>query len=121
MLRAKQLAVREWTLSQRSEHDVAYMRQFQPTIEIPLQAGKKLLCFHGSPHSFDDVILPDTADTTVRQFLSGFDATLMTGGHTHTQQLRRLVDSWYFNPGGVSLAYNWDHANLANGQINVDP
>src|SRR2546421_11342052 len=80
-----QLAVREWSLAQLSENDITFVRQFQPTIEIPLEASKMLLCFHGSPHSFDDVILPETADTTVRQFLSGCDATLMTGGHTHTQ------------------------------------
>jgi hypothetical protein len=68
---------------------VAFVRQFQPTIEIPLEAGKQLLCFHGSPHSFNDLILPDTPDDIVRQFLGGFDATLLTGGHTHTQQLLR--------------------------------
>ncbi|MGZ3638214.1 MAG: metallophosphoesterase family protein [Ktedonobacterales bacterium] len=116
-----QRAVRAWSLAQLSEDDVAFVRQFQPTIEISLEAGTKLLCFHGSPHSFDDVILPETADTTVRQFLSGYEAPLMTGGHTHTQQLRRLGNCWYFNPGSVSLAYNWDRTNLASGQVKVDP
>ncbi len=117
----QQLAVRAWSLAQLSESDVAFVRQFQPTIEIPLDARNKLLCFHGSPHSFDDIILPDTPDNTVRGFLSGFNATLLTGGHTHTQQLRRLGDSWYFNPGSVSLAYNWERSDTANGQICVDP
>jgi hypothetical protein len=85
----QQHAVRAWSLAQLSENDVAFVRQFQPTIEIPLEAGKQLLCFHGSPHSFNDLILPDTPDDIVRQFLGGFDATLLTGGHTHTQQLLR--------------------------------
>lgn len=117
----QQQAVREWSLAQLSESDVAFVRQFQPTIEIPLRAGQKLLCFHGSPRSFDDVILPDTPDDTVRQFLSPFGATLLTGGHTHTQQLRRLGESWYFNPGSISLAYNWERSDMANGRIRVDP
>lgn len=117
----QQLTVREWSLAQLSEHDIALVRQFQPTIAIPLEGRKKLLCFHGSPHSFDDVILPETPDNTVRQFLSGYDATLLTGGHTHTQQLRRLGDSWYFNPGSVSLAYNWERSDMAKSQISVDP
>lgn len=117
----QQLTVREWSLAQLSEHDIAFVRQFQPTIAIPLEGRKKLLCFHGSPHSFDDVILPETPDNTVRQFLSGYDATLLTGGHTHTQQLRRLGDSWYFNPGSVSLAYNWERSDMAKSQISVDP
>ncbi len=112
-----------WSLAQLSEHDVAFVQQFPPTLEIPLEAGKKLLCIHGSPRSFDEIILPDTSDDTVRQFLGGYDATLLTGGHTHTQQMRRLGNSWYFNPGSVSLAYNcnWELADLAKGHQRVDP
>ena len=103
----KQLAVRAWSLAQLSEDDLAFMRQFAPTIEIQPGAGQKLLCFHGSPLSFDDIILPTTPDDEVRRFLSGSDATLLTGGHTHTQQLRRISNrAWYFNPGSVSLTYN---------------
>lgn len=117
----QQRAVRAWSLAQLSEHDLDYMRQFRPTIELPLTAGKTLLCFHGSPRSFDEIILPHTPEETVRQFLEGVDATLLTGGHTHTQQLRRLGNSWYFNPGSVSLAYNWEYCDLASGQVRVDP
>src|SRR5215469_7483235 len=117
----QQHAVRAWSLAQLSENDVAFVRQFQPTIEIPLEAGKKLLCFHGSPHSFDDIILPDTPDDVVRQFLAGHDATLFAGGHTHTQQMRRLGNSWYVNPGSVSLAYNWELSNVETGKMCVDP
>lgn len=116
----RQRVTREWSLARLSEDDVAFIQQFQPTIEISLEAGKKLLCFHGSPHSFDDIIQPETEDNVVRQFLDGFDATLLTGGHTHTQQLRRLGNYWYFNPGSVSLAYNWELTKLT-GQPRVDP
>lgn len=114
----QQLAVRAWSLAQLSEEDRAFIRQFQPTIEMVLEAGKKLLCFHGSPHSFDDIILPDTSEDTLSQLLSGSDATLMTGGHTHTQQLRRVRNAWYFNPGSVGLAYNWQ---LPEEQFQADP
>ncbi len=72
----QQLAVRAWSLAQLSEEDRAFIRQFQPTIEMVLEAGKKLFCFHGSPHSFDDIILPDTSEDALSQLLSGFDATL---------------------------------------------
>jgi putative phosphoesterase len=114
----QQLAVRAWSLAQLSEEDRAFIQQFQPTIEMVLEAGKKLLCFHGSPHSFDDIILPDTSEDTLSQLLGGFDATLMTGGHTHTQQLRRIRNAWYFNPGSVGLAYNWQ---LSGEQFRADP
>jgi putative phosphoesterase len=120
-LSEQQRAVRAWSLAQLSESDVAFVRQFHSTIEIPLEAGKKLLCFHGSPRSFDEIILPQTPDDVVRQFLGGYDATLLTGGHTHTQQMRRLGNSWYFNPGSVSLAYNWEQTDLSQRHIRVDP
>ena len=63
----KQRAVRAWSLAQLSENDVAYVRQFSPTIEIPLMDGKTLLCFHGSPHSFDDIILPEIGRASCRE------------------------------------------------------
>lgn len=116
-----QREVRAWSLAQLSESDVAFVQQFRPTLEIPLEAGKTLLCFHGSPRSFDEIILPQTPDDVVRRFLGGCDATLFTGGHTHTQQMRRLGNSWYFNPGSVSLAYNWELCDLAHGRVRVDP
>ena len=117
----QQYAVRAWSLAQLSESDLAFIRQFRPTIEIPLEGGKTLLCFHGSPRSFDEIILPETSDEVVRQFLGGYEATLFTGGHTHTQQMRRLGNSWYFNPGSVSLAYNWGLSDPEHGRMQVDP
>ncbi len=56
----QQIAVREWSLTQLTAEDRTFIRSFQPTITIDLPAGQRLLCFHGSPASYDDVILPDT-------------------------------------------------------------
>lgn len=117
----QQEAVRAWSLAQLSESDIAFVQSFRPTIEIALEGGKTLLCFHGSPRSFDEIILPQTPDDEVQQYLSGYDATLFSGGHTHTQQMRRLGDSWYINPGSVSLAYNWQGTNLEQRRVQVDP
>ena len=113
------IAVRAWSLAQLSEDDRAEISNYQPTIEITLEDDKKLLCFHGSPHSFDDILLPVTPEDEFQRFLGGFDATLMTGGHTHTQQLRRIGrSSWYINPGSVGLAYDW---RLPDDQFHPDP
>jgi predicted phosphodiesterase len=117
----QQREVRAWALAQLSESDLAFIQQFRPTVEIPLEGGKKLHCFHGSPRSFDDIILPETPDDVVRQLLGGYEATLLAGGHTHTQQMRRLGNSWYINPGSVSLAYNWEYSSLAQGHVRTDP
>ena len=114
-----QLAVRAWSLAQLSQEDRAEISNYQPTVEITLEDDKKLLCFHGSPHSFDDILLPVTPEEEFQRFLGGFDATLMAGGHTHTQQLRRIGNaSWYINPGSVGLAYDW---RLPDDHFHADP
>src|SRR5215207_6345278 len=56
----KMQAVRAWSLARLDAADRAFIAQFQPTVTIPLNAGRHLLCFHGSPTSFDDIILPTT-------------------------------------------------------------
>ncbi len=102
----KQLEAREWALTQLSGDDNSFIESFQPTVEIPLD-GARLLCFHGSPTSFDDVILPDTPDAEVQGLLASYLPSIMTGGHTHTQFMHRLGDrAFFFNPGSVGVAYN---------------
>jgi predicted phosphodiesterase len=61
------------------------------------------LCYHGSPRSFDDGIAAITPDATVKQMLAGFSATVMAGGHTHIQMIRRYEDSHLVNIGSVGL------------------
>src|SRR5260370_25780238 len=94
-----QRAVRAWSLAQLSESDVAFVQQFRSTLEIPLEAEKTLLCFHGSPRSFDQILLPQTPDDVGPQLLGGYHAPLLPGGHTHTHQHRPLGNSLYVNPG----------------------
>jgi predicted phosphodiesterase len=99
-------ATREWSLAQLSGADRAFISGFQPTIALALGDGRDLLCFHGSPHSFDDIILPETPEEDFQRFLGGFGATALTGGHTHLQQIRRLGDALFFNPGSVGRAFD---------------
>jgi putative phosphoesterase len=101
-------AVRAWTLSQLSLADRDFIKTFRPTIEIELGVNQKLLCFHGSPASFDDVILPDITQESLSKFLGKYDAQVMTGGHTHVQHMRRIDSSgrFYFNPGSIGFAYS---------------
>ncbi|MBI1258862.1 MAG: hypothetical protein GC204_15440 [Chloroflexi bacterium] len=105
-------SVREWSLSQLSDEDKAFIAAFQPTVEIPLDDGRKLLCFHGSPASFDDILLPTTPDDEFQAFLAPHLPAHMTGGHTHLQQVRPIgtTDCLFFNPGSVGLAYSHNHA-----------
>ena len=104
--------VREWSMAQLSAADRAFIASFKATIEIPLQGERKLLCFHGSPKDFDDVIRPMTPEDEFQAMLTPYLPHLMTGGHTHIQHLRRIgaTDSFYFNPGSVGFAYSHQQA-----------
>ena len=98
-LTERHLLQREWTLAQLSPADLDYIRSFEPTIELDLD-GKQLLCFHGSPGDYDDVVLPEDPP----DLFTGAD--LLAGGHVHVPQLRRVGEAWYVNPGSVGLGYD---------------
>jgi putative phosphoesterase len=98
--------VRLWSLSKLSTDDQSFIRSFQPTVEMTLEDGQRLLCFHGSPTSFNDILLPRTPAEEWERLLGPYAPAVMTGGHTHTQQLRRIGAGAFFNPGSVGLAYD---------------
>lgn len=98
--------VRAWTLSKLSADDQAFIRSFQPTVEVALDDGQRLLCFHGSPTSFNDILLPTTPGEDWQRLLGPYVPAIMTGGHTHTQQMRHIGAGLFFNPGSVGLVYD---------------
>lgn len=88
-----QLAKREWTLAQLDESHLAQIRSFPRTLDVG-----SLLAFHGSPRSYDDVLLPGTEDDAAWR-VNGFD--VLAGGHTHRQWTRVVGGALYVNPGAV--------------------
>lgn len=104
----QQRETRAWSLSQLSADDMAFMGSFQPTVEAALDGGQRLLCFHGSPTSYNDILLPTTPGEEWERLLGPYAPAIMTGGHTHTQQMRRIGASGglFFNPGSVGLVYD---------------
>lgn len=105
--RVRMDAVRDWQLTKLSESDLDFIKAFRPTIQIQLDE-RMLLCYHGSPKSFDHVILPQTPDEEVRQYLEPQEKTIYTGGHTHMQFIRHFGRTFHFNPGSVGVAYRHD-------------
>src|SRR5919198_5329996 len=103
-LTERQLEVREWTLGQLDDGHVSYLRSFEPTVELTL-GPHRVLCFHGSPESYDDILLPEWEKAQLTPWESR-DADLLAGGHTHTQWTRRIGDALFVNPGSVGLAYD---------------
>jgi len=98
--------IRLWSLSQLAEDDRLFISNFQPTVTIRLENDLRLLCFHGSPTSFDDVILPAAPEEEFQKLLGAYTDQILTGGHTHAQQIRRNGKYFFFNPGSVGFAYS---------------
>ena len=94
----------QWCAGQLSSADRAYLRSFQPSIEYPLLDTKTLVCYHGSPRSYNERILPTTPEEELEQALAGVQGDLLVGGHTHVQMFRRFQDILVLNPGSVGLA-----------------
>ena len=127
----RQLEVREWTLSQLSASQLREIGSFRPIVRRELDAAS-LLLFHGSPRSYDDVLLPELAGESLEPFL-GHDAALLAGGHTHLQWTRRFGETLYVNPGSVGISYDrhtdppvlrplaeWALVTVANGTVSVE-
>jgi putative phosphoesterase len=93
----------EWGLQQLTDADLAYLRSFQPVIELTLETDQTLLCSHGSPRSYNDVIASTTPAAEIRHMFAGYQARIMVGGHTHVQMLRRYEQALLINPGSVGL------------------
>ena len=100
--------VEAWCAEQVEEDDRAFVRTFEPTLRSE-EEGTSLLCFHGSPKSFNDVIVATTPDETLDDLfadeLASGRAQMMAGGHTHTQLLRRYKEGFLINPGSVGLPF----------------
>jgi putative phosphoesterase len=124
-----------WCIEQLTSEDIEYMQGFQPIIELELGDTAKLLCYHGSPRSYNEVITVVTPDEQLETIFAGHHALIMAGGHTHVQMFRRYKDGILLNPGSIGLpfefrttiaeAYNPVRAEYAlleyeNGKLSVD-
>ena len=127
----RQLEVREWTLSQLSVAQLGQIRSFTSVVRRELD-GLSLLLFHGSPRSYDDVLLPELGKESLGPFID-HDVALLAGGHTHLQWTRRIGDALYVNPGSVGISYDrhadppvlrplaeWALVTVADGDVAVE-
>src|SRR5690349_19981837 len=98
------LEVREWTLTQLSPYHLDQIRSFMPAVRRKLD-GVSLLCFHGSPHSYDDVLLPELGGEALEPEI-GHESALLAGGHTLPQWSRGIEVALYVNPGSVGISFD---------------
>jgi len=78
-----------WCAAQLDDADRTFIASIQPTIELPLGPGLRLLCCHGSPTSYNDVIRATTPDEALDTMMAGHDGEVIAGGHTHLRLLRQ--------------------------------
>ena len=93
--------IQYWGVSQLSPDDLDYLRTFRATVEMSLDKTTDLLCYHGSPQSNEKGIGSTTPNEDLEQMLAEQHATVLAGGHTHRQMLRRHGDMTILNPGSV--------------------
>lgn len=103
MRRILELSV--WGNQQLTKEDLQFLRGFPKRIEITL-GNTPVLCVHGSPRSFDEVIRAETESESLNEMLEGEGAPVIAMGHTHIQMLRRHGRHTLINPGSVGLAYD---------------
>jgi predicted phosphodiesterase len=89
-----------WAHEQLGEHHLDRLRGYQPLLELD-----GLLCYHGSPRSNTEVLLPITTEAELAAMLDGHDEAIMAGGHTHMPMLRRHGPSLIVNPGSVGMPF----------------
>jgi predicted phosphodiesterase len=116
--RAQLEAVGRWSAEQLGPERLDFLRSFEPTVEVELDGGRRLLCFHGSPSSNEEVVLPETARADVERVIGGHGADAFAGGHVHLQWIRRLGGSLWFCVGSAGLVY--EHG-IPDDEIRFDP
>jgi putative phosphoesterase len=93
-----------WWARMLSSEDRAFIGTFQQQVELQV-GGADVLGFHGSPSSFDDMILATTPHEELLRLLGGCEQPLLLCGHSHVQLLRVVDGRLLVNPGSVGLPF----------------
>jgi putative phosphoesterase len=91
-----------WTIDQIGTVERAFLEQLPGTIDLEID-GVSLTAYHGSPRDYYDSVLPDTPDAVLDAWFTETIASVLLGGHTHQQMLRRWNGRSIINPGTISL------------------
>jgi hypothetical protein len=109
--------ISRWCAAQLDDADRAFLASFQPTVEISFGEERSLLCCHGLPRRYNDVMVATTSNDELDSMIAGHDATIIAGGHRHILMPRAYRGREFVNPGGVRLAYQF----FPDGSVRVPP
>jgi putative phosphoesterase len=96
-----------WYADQLIDEDLDFLRTFQPTIELELDWTNRILCYHGSPASNTDQILPTTPADRLEGYLNGSPGPVFIGGHTHIQMMKQFMGKTVINAGSVGMPFEF--------------
>jgi predicted phosphodiesterase len=102
----EQLEVAQWSRERLGAGGLELIRGYAPTVDVDLGDGRKLLACHGSPASYNEILLPSTPEEQLRAALEDVQADLVAGGHVHMQWTRPIAHRTFLNPGSAGLAYD---------------
>jgi predicted phosphodiesterase len=102
----------DWCRHRLSDAHLDFLRTFQPSLELSLDAECKALLFHGSPRSHMEDLLATTSADELDRALAGQEAAVMAGGHTHIQMCRQHRGTLLVNPGSVGAPFK----DVVNGR-----
>lgn len=89
-----------WCREQLGPEELVGLAGYEPVVELD-----GVCCYHGSPRSFDEELLPTTPPADLEAALAGHNAGVYAGGHTHQAMLRRHHTALVINPGSVGMPF----------------
>ena len=95
----------DWCRARMSADELDFVRTFRAGLDVPLGGGASLSCYHGTPRSHMEDLLPSATAAEIDRKLEGRAATVMAGGHTHLQMLRQHRGTLVVNPGSVGMPF----------------
>jgi len=95
----------DWCRARLSTASIDFVRSFRERYEAQLNDRETLLAFHGTPASNTIDLLATTAPDTVEEWISGYQGSVLVGGHTHLQMLRQHRGRLLVNPGSVGMPF----------------
>ena len=95
----------DWCRAQLGTRELDFLRTFSATLAIELGGGATLFCYHGTPRSHMEELLPTASAAELDRVLDARPATVLAGGHTHLQMLRTHRGSLVVNPGSVGMPF----------------
>ena len=101
---AATLDIKRWCAQQLYAEEKRFIRTFQAFFRLSFEE-LKLVAYHGSPRSYNDIIVGTTDDETLDGYFEGHEVDIYLGGHTHSQFIRRYYNRRVLNPGSVGLTF----------------